>query len=108
MESWTDINRQEFLSDIKNEYLNLRNKKLEEYEDLKDLFNKKREDVAQKEVLWELSKKFESDSKIEEAYAQLNDALKSFRELEQNPELLAKKRSLESHISWLNDIVSRC
>ena len=35
MESWTDINRQEFLSDIKNEYLNLRNKKLEEYEDLK-------------------------------------------------------------------------
>lgn len=108
MESWTDINRQEFLSDIKNEYLNLRNKKLEEYEDLKDLFNKKREDVAQKEVLWELSKKFESDSKIEEAYAQLNDALKSFRELEQNPELLAKKRSLESQISWLNDIVSRC
>ena len=50
MESWTDINRQEFLSDIKNEYLNLRNKKLEEYEDLKDLFNKKREDVAQKEM----------------------------------------------------------
>ena len=38
----------------------------------------------------------------------LNDALKSFRELEQNPELLAKKRSLESQISWLNDIVSRC
>jgi len=55
-----------------------------------------------------LSKEFERDSKIEEAYAQLNDALKSFRELEQNPELLAKKRSLESHISWLNDIVSRC
>lgn len=48
MESWTDINRQEFLSDIKNEYLNLRNKKLEEYEDLKDLFNKKEKMLPKK------------------------------------------------------------
>ena len=96
------------MGDIKTEYFNLRNKKLEEYEHLKGLFNKKREEVAQKEVLWELSKKFESDSKSKEAYAQLNEALKSFRELEQDPELLAKKRSLESQISWLNDILSRC